>query len=97
RTPAGESTRAGGWGYLLGDEGSGFRIVLSALQACCRAVDQCGPPTVLVNEFVSRMKLADPTDLIRAVYRGTWDRAALAGLAPVVLDAADAADPVAAE
>jgi N-acetylmuramic acid 6-phosphate etherase len=97
RSRDGVCTRAGGWGYLLGDDGSGFRIVLAALRACCKAVDRCGPPTALVDSFLSRMGLTDPTELIQAVYRGVWDRAALAGLAPVVLGAADAGDAVAAE
>jgi N-acetylmuramic acid 6-phosphate etherase len=97
RTPDGVCSRAGGWGYLLGDEGSGFRIVLAAMRACCKAVDRCGPPTALVNDFLKQMGLSEPRDLIQSVYRGTWDRAALAGLAPVVLGAADAGDAVAVE
>ena len=35
----GEETRAGGWGYLLGDEGSGYDIALKGLQAVARAAD----------------------------------------------------------
>jgi N-acetylglucosamine kinase-like BadF-type ATPase len=95
RTPAGEIGRAGGWGYLLGDEGSAFQIVLQALRACCRAVDGCGPPTDLTDRFVKRMSLAGPPDLIPAVYRGAWDRAALAALAPLVFEAAAAGDGLA--
>jgi N-acetylmuramic acid 6-phosphate (MurNAc-6-P) etherase len=97
RSKDGTCTRAGGWGHLLGDDGSGFRIVLAALRACCKAVDRCGPPTALVGGFLAKMGLSDPMELIQAVYRGSWDRAALAGLAPVVLGAADAGDAVASE
>lgn len=95
RTPAGVVGRCGGWGYLLGDEGSGYQIALSALRAACRAADGCGPATVLVDRFVARMSLAGPPDLIPAVYRGPWDRAAIAGMAPLVLDAAASGDAVA--
>jgi N-acetylmuramic acid 6-phosphate etherase len=87
--------RCGGWGYLLGDEGSGYQLALSGLRAACRAHDRVGPPTVLLDRFVRRMSLAGPPDLIPAVYRGPWDRAAIAGMAPLVLDAAAEGDPVA--
>ncbi len=97
RTPAGEIGRCGGWGYLLGDEGSAYMIALAALRAACRAVDRVGLPTVLVDRFVKKMALSAPPDLIPAVYRGAWDRTAIAGLAPMVLDAAAEGDVVAAE
>jgi N-acetylmuramic acid 6-phosphate etherase len=97
RTPDGRIGRCGGWGYVLGDEGSAYMIALAALRAACRAVDQVGSPTVLVERFVKRMALAAPPDLIPAVYRGAWDRSAIAGLAPTVLDAGAEGDGVAAE
>jgi N-acetylmuramic acid 6-phosphate etherase len=95
RAPSGEVGRAGGWGYLLGDDGSAFRLVQSALRACCQSVDRSGPPTVLVERFAARMGLSDPRDYVQAVYGGAWDRASLASLAPLVLEAAAAADGVA--
>jgi N-acetylglucosamine kinase-like BadF-type ATPase len=63
----------------------------------CRAFDRCGPETTLTATFLQRMGLSEPPDLIPAVYRGSWDRAAISGLAPVVLDAADAGDEVASQ
>lgn len=95
RTPDGEIGRCGGWGYLLGDEGSAYQITVAALRAACRAADHCGPPTVLVERFVKRMSLKEPPDLIPAVYRGPWDRTAIAGMAPLVLAAAAEGDAVA--
>ncbi|HVL15649.1 MAG TPA: BadF/BadG/BcrA/BcrD ATPase family protein, partial [Gemmata sp.] len=41
----GNEARAGGWGYLMGDEGSAFRLGLLGLRAACRAADNIGPPT----------------------------------------------------
>src|SRR5438034_328249 len=41
----GKDARAGGWGYLLGDEGSAWQIGLSGLRAACRAADRAGPAT----------------------------------------------------
>ncbi len=89
------SARAGGWGYLLGDEGSGYAIVLAALRAVVRAADQRGPATALTATLLDRMSVKLPQDLIAAVYRGSWDRSALAGLAPLVLEAAEKSDEVA--
>jgi N-acetylglucosamine kinase-like BadF-type ATPase len=96
RSESGEVGRAGGWGYTLGDEGSAYMLALRGLRAACRAVDRAGDGTVMLRRFLERMNLGSPPDLIPAVYRGPWDRAAIAGMAPVVLAAADAGDAVAA-
>lgn len=87
--------RCGGWGYTLGDEGSAYFVALTALKAACRAHDKVGPPTVLLDRFVKAMAVDGPPDFIPAVYRGAWDRSAIAGLAPMVLDAAAEGDAVA--
>src|SRR5215217_1934342 len=47
RDAAGRNARAGGHGYLLGDEGSGYWIGREAVRAALRAADGTGPPTVL--------------------------------------------------
>src|SRR5207253_2086911 len=62
RDRAGRTARAGGWGHLLGDEGSGYALVVSALQACARAADGRGPATALVERFLMRLGLARPQD-----------------------------------
>lgn len=95
RTPDGQIGRCGGWGYLLGDEGSGYQIALAGLRAACRAYDQCSPPTQLLTGMLHHMGLPDAPSLIPAVYRGKWDRTVLASLAPVVLEAATAGDTIA--
>jgi N-acetylmuramic acid 6-phosphate etherase len=91
----GRTARGGGWGYLLGDEGSGYALVLAALQAVAQAADGRGPATALTGRFLARLGLSQPQELIGAVYRGGLDRTALAALAPVVFEAADAGDTVA--
>jgi len=47
RDGAGRAARAGGWGYLLGDEGGGFWIGRAALSAVVRQFDHRGPATRL--------------------------------------------------
>jgi N-acetylglucosamine kinase-like BadF-type ATPase len=91
----GKEARAGGWGYLMGDEGSAFRLGLLGLRAACRCADGIGEPTKLLPSYLARLGTKDPRAFIPAVYRGAWDKAAIAGLAPVVLDLAAAGDETA--
>ncbi|MFM8270877.1 MAG: N-acetylglucosamine kinase [Gemmata sp.] len=91
----GRDARAGGWGYLLGDEGSAFRIGLLGLRAACRAADNIGERTALLPALLTELGSDDPREFIPAVYRGKWDKAAVAALAPVVLSLAAAGDPTA--
>ncbi len=95
RSATGEVGRCGGWGHTLGDEGSAYLLALNGLRAACRAADRVGPATELLPKFLTRMNLAGAPDLIPAIYRGPWDRAAIAGMAPVVLEAAESGDAVA--
>ncbi|MCS7021413.1 MAG: hypothetical protein NZ703_04730 [Gemmataceae bacterium] len=95
RTAGGNYDRTGGWGWLLGDEGSAFQIGLRALRTICRIVDGIGSSTALTAAILQRLGSAEPRDLIPAVYRGSWDKSAIAQLAPVVLDWAQQGDSVA--
>ncbi len=97
RSREGRTARAGGWGYILDDAGSGYALALAGLRAVVRAADGRGPATALSERLLAHLGLSRPEELVGAVYRGGLDRAALAALAHVVLDAADAADPVASE
>jgi N-acetylmuramic acid 6-phosphate etherase len=96
RAADGRRARAGGWGYLLGDEGSAYALVLSALQAVARAADGRAPSTSLTERLLARLGVSQPQGLIAAVYRSGRDRADLAALAPLVVEAAED-DAVAAQ
>jgi N-acetylmuramic acid 6-phosphate etherase len=95
RTADDRPARAGGWGHLLGDEGSGYALAMAGLQAVARAADGRRPATRLTEGLLKRLGLSQPQDLIAAVYRGGRDRADLAALAPLVVEAAEG-DAVAA-
>lgn len=89
RSPDGRIDRAGGWGYILGDEGSAYGIVTAALRASARAADQRGPATDLLARFLTKLNLQKPGELISTIYGGGWDRARLATLAPLVMEASE--------
>jgi N-acetylmuramic acid 6-phosphate etherase len=95
RNRAGHTARAGGWGYLLGDEGSGYALAVEALRAITKAADRRGTATDLTPRFLEALRLKEPQEPIAAVYRGGLDRATLAALAPLVFEAAAAGDAVA--
>ncbi|WP_376795251.1 BadF/BadG/BcrA/BcrD ATPase family protein [Thermogemmatispora sp.] len=94
RDARGRLRRAGGWGYLLGDEGSGYDIGRQALQAATRAADGRGPHTSLLPRILAHWGLERPEDLIGLVYHGL-ETAAIARLATCVFAAAREGDLVA--
>ncbi len=92
----GRTARSGGWGYLLGDEGSGYQIGQAALQAITRAADGRGKATRLLPRVLSEWQLAEPAQLIEAVYsRTAGQNQKIARLAPLVFELAAEGDPVA--
>jgi N-acetylglucosamine kinase-like BadF-type ATPase len=93
RSPQGQVMRSGGWGYLLGDEGSGYDIGLRALQAVMRASDGRGESTVLENAILTEWGLRRAEDLVRKVYGGL-PRAEIARLSEIVERCAGAGDRV---
>lgn len=98
RRPDGRLARAGGWGYLLGDEGSGYAIGVAALRAAARAADGRGPATSLLPDLLAHWQLDGPTRLIRKVYgelNGPGARAEIARLSRLVEQAADRGDALA--
>ena len=93
----GRSCRAGGWGFLFGDEGSGYAIAVAGLRAAAQAADGRGPATRLLGAFLEHLQLPSPEALIPIVYRIAGDRAAVAALAEVVLKTAGQNDATARE
>jgi len=95
RTTTGELIRAGGWGYLFGDEGSGYAISVAALRAVLQAYDGRGDLTLLTESVLARRGLSSPPDLIRNIYGTETLRLEVAALADLVEQAAEQGDRVA--
>jgi N-acetylglucosamine kinase-like BadF-type ATPase len=96
RNALAESARAGGWGHMIGDEGSGYWIGREALSAVMRAADGRGPRTDLTPALLHELEIADISRLPRIVYDRDQPRMAVAALGPLVQRVSDAGDAVAA-
>jgi glucosamine kinase len=92
RNETGELARCGGWGYLLGDEGSGYAIGLAALRAALRSYDGRAGETALLPLLLEQLDLPQPDALVR--WASEAGRSHVAALAPLVIDAATT-DPTA--
>jgi glucosamine kinase len=94
RDVSGQMIQVGGWGHLLGDEGSAYDIGRRAAQAAARAADGRGPTTALLQLVLERWGLTAPRSMIDHVYL-TQEKAPIASLAPGVLALARHGDQVA--
>ncbi len=94
RDAMGKTARSGGWGHIIGDEGSGYEIGRLALKAAARASDGRGPETTLLPAIVAEWQLARPDAMIDRVYP-EGDKALIARLSALVFAAAQEGDAVA--
>ena len=95
RNDEGRAARAGGWGYVFGDEGGAFDIVRQALRASLRMEEGWGPFTSLRGALTEATGAASANDVLHQFYTAEWPRSRAAALAPSVDQAADNGDLVA--
>jgi len=97
RDASGRAARAGGWGYVLSDEGSGYWMGREALRAVMRAADRRGPATSLTALVLAHWNAERPQDLVEKVYGSAPKPATIAAVASLVESAATEGDDVARE
>ena len=95
RLDSGAEALSGGWGYLIGDEGSGYWIGIEAIRAACQASDGRGDATTLIERIPDYLQVPDLRALHRKLYAQEISRGAVASLAAVTADAAQNGDAVA--
>ena len=87
---------AGGWGYLLGDAGSGYTLAREGLLAVIDHAEGLGPETPLLADALAFFGVDAPRGLIDRIYAPQTTPDKLAGFARHVLSRAGSGDPVAA-
>jgi len=94
RTADGRTKRCGGWGYLLGDEGSGYSVGRSALSHALREMEceTVWHPNSLTEAIVSKLQVKTVFELTKRVYTNDDPRSFIASLTPLVVAAAEHGD-----
>ncbi len=93
RDREGNQHRIGGYGWQMGDEGSGYAIGRAALGAVSRAADGRSPHTALSDRVLSATRSTDFDALVR--WAAGASPAEVAAIAPHVLDVAEQGDTLA--
>ena len=92
----GGSRRAGGWGYLFGDEGSGYDIGQNALRTVAMMHDgRAIADEAFCDAVLSFLKLKRAPDMITAIYEDGYARMKIASVAEVVIALAEKQNPTA--
>ena len=87
--------RAGGWGYLLEDEGSGFQLGKEAVLETLKFLEGRAPPSKLVKAVLTKLEAKEVSDLLSSIYGSKNPVSKLASLAPLVVQLANEGDPAA--
>ncbi len=91
-----QTMRAGGWGYIFGDEGGAFYLAKEALRAALRHEEGWGPKTLLHAWLLEKSSAASANELLHNFY-SDFDRTRIATLATLVTRAAEQHDAPALE
>ena len=97
KAPGGATARAGGWGYILGDEGSGYSIATQALHLATQTADGRADAPRILAEVMAHWNLDEPEKLLGRVYRRDITIAEIAALTSRILPLAEEGDPAALE
>lgn len=88
-------SHTGGWGYILGDEGSGYSIGLAGIKAAIRASEGCAQETSLLAECLDYFSISNIYDLIDLYYEKKVSRKKTAAFARLVSKCCENGDKVA--
>lgn len=95
RNENGEISHAGGFGYILGDEGSGYSIGLNAIKTAIRAAEGCEEKTELSQKCLDYFSINNIYELIDLYYNTTVSRKTTAAFAKEVMLCAENGDKAA--
>lgn len=95
RNADGSMRHTGGWGYILGDEGSGYSIGLAGIKAAIRASEGCAQETSLLAECLDYFSISNIYDLIDLYYEKKVSRKKTAAFARLVSKCCENGDKIA--
>ncbi len=88
-------SHTGGWGYILGDEGSGYSIGLAGIKSAIRASEGCAQETSLLAECLDYFSIDNIYDLIDLYYEKKVSRKKTAAFARLVSKCCENGDKIA--
>jgi glucosamine kinase len=95
--PTGDPWRAGGWGHVLGDEGSGYWFGIESIKAALADREGSGPATALSDALIAFFGTASVEALASHVYAKPLTKGEIAAFGPEMARVASAGDAVAVE
>jgi N-acetylglucosamine kinase-like BadF-type ATPase len=93
RNSEGKTQLCGGWGYLLGDEGSGYFVGQLAISHALHNLELKSVSDPLTAAALDALGASSIMDVTKAIYTSADPRATIASLAPIVVKLAEARVP----
>lgn len=93
----GEEAYAGGWDYILGDEGSGYDIAIKALKAVMKSYDGSGRSTILNKEILKHLSFGYELEIVGWIYKKDISKEIISDIARVVCVSANMGDRISQE
>ena len=93
RDGSGRIVHTGGWGYLLGDEGSGYSFGKDSVKEALRNAEAHKEPTTLTRAVMEHFGVSSADELIGAVYREGAATGRVAAFAPEFFRLVKSGDP----
>lgn len=85
----GTYARAGGWGYIVGDEGSAYDIGLKAIKMAFRSFDGREKDTEVIELLKQKFRVKEVDDLVSRIYNNGFTVEQIAAVAPLVIRSAE--------
>lgn len=89
------TSRCGGWGNLLGDEGSGYRISIDAIKRMIFEEENSIEQSQLTKNIMEKLGIDSVQQITEFVYSSTKD--VIASLTPIVADLSEGGDEIASK
>ncbi|SMF69893.1 BadF-type ATPase [Paenibacillus uliginis N3/975] len=94
-TQKGKRYRVGGWGHILGDEGSGYQIGLLTLKTVIKSLEGMLPATLMSQRITDAYNFGHISELKSYVYQSSIGRNDIAAFARYCVEAAKDGDDLA--